>query len=453
MSEHRPTRRNILKSAGGLSAAMALGVSGVSPARAAGMEDTRPDFLLPFPCGVKVELKTYPTHNPVDKKIDMYRYAMPEGSRILASASGLVHENFSPGGLEIRHGQGWFTVYLHMTGVAKPGTWVNRGDVIGYMGDVGAPGKPHLHYEQLYNPDSDQDADNQHIVHSRIQGQLLVMDPDNPVDMVSTNCGGPAPSGSGLFALSPDRSGVYQYSGQGDVWTKVGGAAGELITGGAGVFATNPSTGDLYKYNGTPEDWSKVGGPGAQFAVTAGHLYGLSPDKAAVFRWSGSGISWDKVGGAAGRLYGGGAGLYATNPSSGDLFQFTGTPESWNKVGGPGAQFAVTGRYVYGLSPDKAAVFRWSGSGTSWDKVGGAAGRLYGGGAGLYATNPSTGDLYKYNGTPEDWSKVGGPGAQFALTSKHVYGLSSDKTAVFRWTGSGTSWDKVGGPAHSLAGR
>ncbi|WNF28395.1 M23 family metallopeptidase [Streptomyces sp. C11-1] len=455
MSAHRPTRRNILKSAGGLSAVMALGVSGVPTARAAGIEDTRPDFRLPFPCGVKVELKTYRGHNPDDKKIDMYRYGMPSGSPILASADGFVHENFwSSGGLEIRHGNGWFSLYLHMTGVAQAGTWVKRGDIIGYMGDVGSPGKPHLHYEQLYNPNSDQDADTQHMVHPKLQGQLLIMNPDHPVDMISTNsCGGPVPGGGDLFALSPDRSGVFQYSGQGVAWTKVGGAAGELVAGGAGLFATNPSTGDLFRFSGTPDEWSKVGGPAAQFVVAGDGLYGLSPDRSAVFQWSGSGTLWTKVGGAAGRLCGGGAGLFSTNPSTGDLFRFSGTPDEWSKVGGPAAQFAVTGNHLYGLSPDKSAVLQWSGSGTSWIKVGGAAGELVAGGAGLFSTNPSTGDLFRFSGTPDEWSKVGGPAAQFAVTGDHLYGLSPDRSAVFQWSGSGIEWNKVGGPAHSLAGR
>jgi len=153
----------------------------------------RPDFRLPFECGVKAELKTYYGHNPDDKKIDMYRYGMPTGSPIVASAAGYVHEAFWPGGIEIRHGGGWFTTYMHMSWHVPVGTWVARGQRIGTMGDVGTEGTPHLHYEQLYNPYSDQDADNGNIVTPVLQGQTLVMDPEHPVDMTSTNCDGGDP--------------------------------------------------------------------------------------------------------------------------------------------------------------------------------------------------------------------------------------------------------------------
>jgi murein DD-endopeptidase MepM/ murein hydrolase activator NlpD len=97
----------------------------------------RPKFLLPFPHDTTIELQTYVGHNPDDKKIDMYRQAMKIGSPILAAAAGVVHEWFDPGGLEIRHGGGWFTVYLHISERIASGTKVERGDWIGTMGSVG----------------------------------------------------------------------------------------------------------------------------------------------------------------------------------------------------------------------------------------------------------------------------------------------------------------------------
>jgi murein DD-endopeptidase MepM/ murein hydrolase activator NlpD len=67
----------------------------------------------------------------------MYRQAVKIGSPILAAAGGVVHEWFDPGGLEIRHGGGWFTVYLHISKRIASGTKVERGDWIGTMGSVG----------------------------------------------------------------------------------------------------------------------------------------------------------------------------------------------------------------------------------------------------------------------------------------------------------------------------
>jgi hypothetical protein len=147
----------------------------------------RPDFRLPFEQNVTVDLKTYVGHNPDDKKIDMYRHGMKTGSPIIASAGGVVHEWFDPGGIEIRHGGGWFTVYLHMSKRVANGTQVDRGDWVGTMGSVGT-GYPHLHYEQLFNPNSDRDADTEHIVNAVVEGKgPLIMDPNHPITMVSTN--------------------------------------------------------------------------------------------------------------------------------------------------------------------------------------------------------------------------------------------------------------------------
>jgi hypothetical protein len=152
----------------------------------------RPDFRLPFACGARIQLKTYFGHHPVDKKIDMYRVGMPRDSPILASASGLVHEQFDPGGIEIDHGNGWFTVYLHMKSHVAPGTRVRQGQQIGIMGKVGT-GAVHLHYEQLYHANS-HDADNPDIVNPVLQGEgPIVMDPARPLLRTSTNCGGGPP--------------------------------------------------------------------------------------------------------------------------------------------------------------------------------------------------------------------------------------------------------------------
>ncbi|MFC6087383.1 M23 family metallopeptidase [Sphaerisporangium aureirubrum] len=163
----------------------------VPAAAGASAAGPRPDFRLPFQCNKSVSLTTYVGHNPDDKKIDMFPAGQQAGTPIVASADGYIHELFNPGGLEIRHGGGWFTVYLHMTGRRGVGP-VSRGDIIGYMGNVGT-GVAHLHYEQLYNPNSESDGDNQHIVNPVIQGQYISMDPNRPFSMVSTNCGGSAP--------------------------------------------------------------------------------------------------------------------------------------------------------------------------------------------------------------------------------------------------------------------
>lgn len=123
--------------------------------------NTRPRFFVPFPAGTRTALKSYRGHNPDDKKIDMYPVNWPA---VVASAPGLVHQTFAPGGAEVRHYipgtrtlGNWYTVYLHMTGVVARGTVLGQGDRIGTPGSVGTRAR-HLHYEQLHDRSGRGDA-------------------------------------------------------------------------------------------------------------------------------------------------------------------------------------------------------------------------------------------------------------------------------------------------------
>jgi hypothetical protein len=184
----------------------------------------RPDFRMPFTCGEKWQLKTYRGHDPEDKKLDMHRVGgSSEGSAVLASAPGRVNHFFDPGGVEIDHGGGWFTTYMHMKNIAvKKGQALKGGQQIGTVSDVGSPGRPHLHYEQLYDFNHDGDGEEVEMVHPIIQDQEYHLSPDGPFPIViSTNCGG-RPS----RALRTDVNG----DGHGDlvVHSRGPGGAGEL---------------------------------------------------------------------------------------------------------------------------------------------------------------------------------------------------------------------------------
>jgi Peptidase family M23 len=155
----------------------------------------RPNFKLPFTCNERWELKTYFGHNPDDKKIDMYKVGGgTNGAAARASAPGRVHQWFSPGGLEINHGNGWFTVYLHMSARAAVGTQVSQGQWIGTVGSVGT-GAAHMHYEQLYDYNGDGDGETNEMVHPVIQGVEYHLSPNGPFPIVtSTNaCSGGDP--------------------------------------------------------------------------------------------------------------------------------------------------------------------------------------------------------------------------------------------------------------------
>jgi hypothetical protein len=194
----RPTRSVFTRVTAGALAVLAGWLSSLAlagPSLAAGPSN-RPNFLMPFTCNERWQLTTYLGHSPDDKKIDMYRVGgATSGSAARASAAGLVHEWFDPGGLEIDHGGGWFTVYLHMSSRIAVGSRVNQGDWIGTVGSVGTSAA-HLHYEQLYDVNGDHDGETDEMVNSVIQGVEYHLSPAGPFPTVTSlnGCGGtPAP--------------------------------------------------------------------------------------------------------------------------------------------------------------------------------------------------------------------------------------------------------------------
>jgi murein DD-endopeptidase MepM/ murein hydrolase activator NlpD len=81
-------------------------------------------------------------------------FAAPKGTRVLATADGVVLSAGVRGGygnaIEIRHGGGVVTLYGHLSGFApgvRAGARVRQGEPIGYVGATGWATGPHLHYE------------------------------------------------------------------------------------------------------------------------------------------------------------------------------------------------------------------------------------------------------------------------------------------------------------------
>lgn len=80
-------------------------------------------------------------------------FSAPTGTEIYATAKGRVAEiGYNSGGygnrIVIEHGYGYETLYAHMSAFSvKKGETVQRGQVIGYVGNTGKSVGPHLHYE------------------------------------------------------------------------------------------------------------------------------------------------------------------------------------------------------------------------------------------------------------------------------------------------------------------
>lgn len=91
-------------------------------------------------------LKKYRAHLGID-------YAARKGTRVKASGNGRVSFVGRKGGygktVEIRHSNGYKTLYAHLNGYRKGlrrGKKVSKGQVIGYVGNTGISTGPHLHF-------------------------------------------------------------------------------------------------------------------------------------------------------------------------------------------------------------------------------------------------------------------------------------------------------------------
>jgi hypothetical protein len=249
-----------------------------------------------------------------------------------------------------------------------------------------------------------------------------------------------------LYALTPNRDGVWMFDGVS--WSQIGGPAAQIYAGGGHVYATSTTTGDIFYYQNETTTWLWIGGPGQQFAVDdSGIIAGLNSN--GVFEWWGPITGWRQLGGPASSITYGGIGLLvATSIPNREPFLYSGLPfQPWMRIGGPGQDFVITtAGYFYGQN--SAGIFAWRG-GLDWIQVGGPAARMYTG-AYLVATSPSNGDAFRFFDTEFRWEHVGGPGDLFSVANDGtLYGLNSG--GVWRMVPGGSGWTQVGGPAATFA--
>ena len=87
------------------------------------------------------------------KKHNGMDFTAPTGTPIYATGNGKIKraDNTASGfgeHIEIDHGYGYKTLYAHLSKYnVKRGQYVNRGDLIGFVGNTGRSVGPHLHYE------------------------------------------------------------------------------------------------------------------------------------------------------------------------------------------------------------------------------------------------------------------------------------------------------------------
>jgi murein DD-endopeptidase MepM/ murein hydrolase activator NlpD len=94
--------------------------------------------------------KTTMMHTGID-------FTAPIGTPIYAAGNGSVRSVEMNGrgygnNVIINHGFGYETLYGHMSRInVRNGQKINRGDIIGYVGNTGSSTGPHLHYEVIRN--------------------------------------------------------------------------------------------------------------------------------------------------------------------------------------------------------------------------------------------------------------------------------------------------------------
>ena len=94
-------------------------------------------------------------YNAMHRGVD---FSAPTGTPIIAAGSGTIKRAGWLGSygryVQIRHNGTYSTAYAHMSRIANgitPGTRVQQGQIIGYVGSSGRSTGPHLHYEILVN--------------------------------------------------------------------------------------------------------------------------------------------------------------------------------------------------------------------------------------------------------------------------------------------------------------
>lgn len=216
--------------------------------------------------------------------------------------------------------------------------------------------------------------------------------------------------GNILYGLSPDRSGVYRYTGMPGQWTHVGGPALRLYGGLAGLFAVAPDSGDIVGLDCTcggvfRSGWLRIGGPANSFAVASRYLYSLSINSE-VFRFDFNMMQWSQIGDRASleranivmQIYAGGNKLYASTsdgPHEGDLYEYDDQASTWKKIFfNWGGTFAVEQLDGHIYSVGRGCVLKYE-KPFDWRPMGSPAESIYAGCGYVYAKRADN-TLWRY---------------------------------------------------------
>ena len=281
----------------------------------------RPHFQMPFPCDEEWNGATRKPH-PTYLGAGSYALDFNKGSgyddfgrEVVASAAGTVERAWDStwGQVVINHGGTWKTKYVHLdkssAKVLKVGDKVAQGDLVGYVGETGAPGAPHLHYEQWGN------GAIQHIWFDGARITYGALGVYNGPLYVSKNCGAPVRSAQNIVVGDFDGDGKADLAygnGSSIMWSKSGSKGWEVLKKTSKLRAADLLVGDfdgdgkadLAHGNGESIMWSKGGKKGWEVLKKTSKLRAADllvgdfdgDGKADLAHGNGESIMWSKGG-------------------------------------------------------------------------------------------------------------------------------------------------------------
>jgi hypothetical protein len=244
---------------------------------------TGPDFELPFVCGQRWIGGSRSGHSPSSYTID-FNTSNDLGRPALGSAPGVVTRAATLTGsygrhVVVDHG-GYTTLYAHLNQiVATVGTYLDQGDLVGYVGGSCNVTGPHLHFEQrkggAYFPPYF------HRTTFPMGSTGTAACNDRPV---TNDWDGNGRTDIGLFRAATGSGQFYQRRGTASIHTRWGRAGDVPVTGDFnGDGRTDVATRSL----GTPRFLQRS----ANGAVRASTNYGVASDVPLTGDWDGNGTS------------------------------------------------------------------------------------------------------------------------------------------------------------------
>ena len=243
------------------------------------------DYEMPFPCRQEWLGSTRPSHSPSVHATDWNR-ANDLGKRVVAAAAGTVTRVEDLGSrsyglyVTIDHGNGESTLYAHLSAeYLSVGQTVDRGQLVGRVGESGNVSGPHLHFEERRN--------------GTIVAPWFHGEPFAPPSLQRSRSCDDTPIAGDWTRDGKADVGVFRRKRSGRFVLDVNGAA-KRVTAFAGT--DTPLVGD-WDGNGTP-DFGRHRGTSGVFTLRAGDgatrsvSFGRRSDIGICGDWDGDGI-WD----------------------------------------------------------------------------------------------------------------------------------------------------------------